>query len=440
MSDFHSDHKRQLMSAAEALFGSTQARPSRVRHRARRPPVLVAIALGSLLLAAAAYAAGHLIGIGAPVRPSQGSERSSRTAGIGEPVRGADGASRTDSLLPISVADPAGGLRWGMRIVTTTRGLLCLQVGRLLNDHLGILGQDGRFKDDGLFHELPPGALDQSLCSQPDLVVLYTGAGLPAAGMSAGDEQTCAYPVSMQLDVPSCPAGDERMIAFGLLGPNARSVSYRADGRLHTMATSGSDGAYLIVLAQPPQALVGGGVAAAAFVSPGQLPAAATKAYLLSTIVFRKGSRRCQIGSEELPAGPPACDSIGASAVSTVKIFEAHTPVALRTLRTRDGYKLDLTFRAPVTVDDATSAYAAEYSLPRGHGCSPVSEGQPIERDITRGQMVHVTMLVSSQRGCTGRIAGRVVVGRQSGALSGPTYDERAVGDFSMEMSPTGGS
>jgi hypothetical protein len=47
----------------------------------------------------------------------------------------------------------------------------------------------------------------------------------------------------------ACPRGDLRDVYFGLLGPDARSVSYRgSNGALVTEPTVGADGAYLIVL------------------------------------------------------------------------------------------------------------------------------------------------------------------------------------------------
>ena len=153
------------------------------------------------------------------------------------------------------MADPAGGLAWGMRVVRTTRGLVCVQVGRLRDGRLGVLGQDGEFHDDGLFHELPAGVLDPYTCSQPGYYVLYRSEGLPASGAMPGPAKSCLYPGAPRRhhsDPRSCPAGDERMIAFGVLGPHARSVAYRQQGEMRTVATTGSLGAYLIVLRQPP--------------------------------------------------------------------------------------------------------------------------------------------------------------------------------------------
>ncbi len=401
MNDFHHNCKLQLLGAAEELFGAT--RPQRFGRRWRRRPAFAAIAIGALLLAAAAYATGRLIGIGAPVRPSNGPERPSRFAGIGEPVPGSGSRSSGASVLAMSAADPGGGLPWGLRIVTTTRGALCLQVGRLLDGRLGILGQEGQFKDDGLFHELPPGALNRSTCSQPDVVVLYNA------------------------------ARERRQLAFGVLGPHAVSVTYKSTGRLHTVVTSGSHGAYLIVLPQPPEPAPVGAPTAAAFVSPEQLPAAAIRAYQLSAIEFRLGGRRCQIGSEPKPGGPSSCFAAVTGAPSPLPGAgrDLHSRVTLRVSRNANGvYRLDLSFVAPVSVKNASTAYSAEYAPQSGRACHAGGVGQPIERDVRRGQTVHVTMLFSLQPGCHGPVQGRIVLGRQSSPLTGPTYDETTIGHF----------
>jgi hypothetical protein len=440
MSDFHADYKQQLLTAADALFGARASSPARPRiPRRRRLPVLAAIALGVLLLAAAAFATDRIIGVGTPVRPSNGPVRSSRSTGVGIPVPSSRSRHRSASLLPIAVPDPAGGLPWGMRIVTTTRDLVCVQIGRLLDGHLGVLGQDGEFENDGLFHELPPGALDQATCTQSDDIALYTAPRLPAAGSLPGAVRSCAdpgLPYSEGSDAGSCPAREERLIAFGLLGPHAVSVSYRTPNGLHTMATSGSHGAYLIVLPRGRQpTLVNDEFYGATYVPTERLPVA-TKRYLLSTIVFRFGDRRCQAGAEPQPSGPPVCTASQAAAPALAKPTGGHlrSRVTLMAHAVAGSYDLDLTFTAPVAVHGAGTAYGAEYSLPGSQACKAQGGGQPIERDIGRGQVVHVTLSIDQQPTCHGVVRGRIVLGRQSSALTGPTYDESTIGRFAFAL------
>ncbi len=45
---------------------------------------------------------------------------------------------------------------------------------------------------------------------------------------------------------PPCPAGDRRTLAYGLLGPNAQSLTYRAAGKTVTQVTVGGGGGYLV--------------------------------------------------------------------------------------------------------------------------------------------------------------------------------------------------
>ena len=116
---------------------------------------LLALAL-VLATAAITLAATGVILTGSPV----GTARAPiATAGEGIPVAG--GAR----LLPLRAPDPAGGLPWGMRIIHTTRGLICVQIGRVDDDQLGQLGVDGAFHDDGRFHPLPADALPDTLAN-----------------------------------------------------------------------------------------------------------------------------------------------------------------------------------------------------------------------------------------------------------------------------------
>src|SRR5271166_3904033 len=95
------------------------------------PIAAVLLAGGTLALAATGVIlTGSAVPSAAPVSPSEG---------IGDPV--------SSRLLPLHVKDPGGGLPWGMRIVETSRGLVCAQVGRIDGGRLGELGADGAFND-----------------------------------------------------------------------------------------------------------------------------------------------------------------------------------------------------------------------------------------------------------------------------------------------------
>jgi hypothetical protein len=63
-------------------------------------------------------------------------------------------------LLPIRVADPQGGPPWGLRLVRTTRGDTCVQLGRVQDGQLGSLGIADAWDNDHRFHPIPPSAED----------------------------------------------------------------------------------------------------------------------------------------------------------------------------------------------------------------------------------------------------------------------------------------
>jgi hypothetical protein len=146
--------RQQAQRRLPALFGR---RFTRASSRGRAPAhVRVALVAFALVLATSAItlAATGVILTGSPVGTAHAPIA---TAGEGIPVAG--GAR----LLPMRAADPAGGLPWGMRIVHTTRGLICVQIGRVYDGQLGQLGVDGAFHDDGRFHPLPTDALPGDL-------------------------------------------------------------------------------------------------------------------------------------------------------------------------------------------------------------------------------------------------------------------------------------
>ncbi len=163
----------------------------------------------------------------------------SATSGLGK-VLPEDGR-----LLPVRVADPAGGPPWGVRLVKTTRGETCVQVGRVVNGQIGALGIDGSWNNDHQFHEIKPNDQLADICGATD-----------AAGNGFVNDDIHGAPASVDVPIyngrgiPS-PASSERMIEVGLLGPDATSVVYKTpSGRLNTEHTAGGVGAYLVVFRQ----------------------------------------------------------------------------------------------------------------------------------------------------------------------------------------------
>ncbi|HEY1778283.1 MAG TPA: hypothetical protein VGG41_19160, partial [Solirubrobacteraceae bacterium] len=208
-----------------------------VRRRRRRwgrlrPLVLVfALVVGGT---AVALAATGVILTGSPVRPSGPVVA---TAGDGVPVVG------DSRLLPLRIADPAGGLPWGMRVVHTTRALVCVQVGRIEQGRLGQLGIDGAFGDDGRFHSLPADVLPDAAGPAGSYFETCNTAGRTFGDVSVGLEASGAN---------NPPAGSglasaRRVLSFGLLGRHAVSVTYGSSARTRTQRVVPGLGAYLIV-------------------------------------------------------------------------------------------------------------------------------------------------------------------------------------------------
>lgn len=213
----------------------------------------------ALVIAAPALAAAGLFSTGSPV-PAIGHPVAN--IGNGVTVRGGT------QLTSLRVTDPAGGLPWGLRLSRTTRGFVCLSVGRVLGDRLGALGVDNSFHDDGRFHPFSANYTTTNQCVTPDgdghAFAADTWYGASTSGYS-GPAGYCTVqwtpparirailrrrgrPLPKPIGKP-CPGGDVRDIYYGLLGPDATAVAYRTpDGQVHTARTAGPDGAYLVVM------------------------------------------------------------------------------------------------------------------------------------------------------------------------------------------------
>lgn len=202
----------------------------------------------------------------------------SATSGLGKVL------PQGDRLLPIRVADPDGGPPWGIRLVKTTRGETCIQVGRVVDGQIGQLGIDTAWHDDHEFHEIRPNDQMADICGATDAVgdgfVDQAVYGAPASvdiplDNSSGARNACIDPYT-SLPLPGfvrrggkltpfekrvlrrierqrhadgdCPDDAMRMIFVGLLGPDAKSVTYKTpSGQTRTQTTLAGTGAYLIV-------------------------------------------------------------------------------------------------------------------------------------------------------------------------------------------------
>jgi hypothetical protein len=344
--------------------------PLQPRGRGRRLWLAVpAVGLG-LLTATIALAASGLLS-GSAVKPSG---RLTPTVGEGVP---AAGGSR---LLALRVADPEGGLPWGIRIVHTTRGEVCAQVGRVLEGRLGELGIDGVFNNDGRFHPIPPDVLPTKGPSSANVYCAL--AGQTFTGSFAGFDRSAAE----TQDRASAAAGELRAISFGVLGPHALSVTYRARGRSRTDALT-QEGAYLIVERAGHRSAAGTfssehGIASTLRPSPMGSVTAIT--YRFDGLVCSDGTgakvaRRC-------PTAAPA----PASTITPTRSLHQQLHLNLRIRRGAiDGAELE--FTAPYAVSSAHQLY--EVIQPAPPGCGSGGSGFPLERDIKQGQRIRIELL-----------------------------------------------
>jgi len=379
--------QRALVDAARRQIQVQQHQtPSRVggrtrlgapRFRWRVLPVVVAL----VLVGGAAAVAGKLISVGSPA-PSV-PVFAHRAEGLG---RIAPGSVRLQAL---SVADPRGGLPWGMRVLTTTRGVGCLQVGRLLDGRLVALGQDGAFGNDGRAHELALSTNVERLnCSLLDgrgrVFKSVTVKSQPAsAAPGVHCEPPGTYAASHRAVYATCPLGDERDLYYGMLGPDATAVTYATGGASHTVTTVGPDGAYLIVTPGTTHRYSG---AAGARERAGLYAAGVVPVYSPITAIHYRGGVTCRLVTAErwvygrTACDPPLAEPYGWSRVPIPTHAELATPIRARlaTHRGRPTVKLSFVSRVPI------SSLRAQYEL-RWHDSGEKSGGHASEA-ITEGR------------------------------------------------------
>ena len=369
---------------AEASTGLVPQHASRrwsMRRWGRAP--LIAIAIG-LLLVGGAFAAG-LIEFGAPEHSTPAF--SNPRADLGALTPG------TVRLLALATPDPGGGPPWGLRVLSTTRGVGCIQVGRLLDGKLGVLGQDGAFADDGRFHVLPvSGRFNQFSCAALDangrIFNNVTVGDQPASGSWFG--RTSCVPAGSTraenpLRNPVCPAADERNLYYGLLGPYAKSVTYLSEGRPRTIPTVGAEGAYLIVTRAAARQLLDFPGAGTADEVPVDGPI---------TEIHYRGGATCHLTSRSWIGGASACTPRLSEPVGYAPVGKAPTrarvatPLHVRVVRNRrHEYEILVRFVSRV----ALNSYRSEYSLLLHQPGAPPQVNSyyaPTDVDIAAGQTV----------------------------------------------------
>ncbi len=360
------------------------ALPRRARWGILVPVAALLLAGGTIALAATGVIlTGAGVPATAPVGPSEG---------IGVPV--------SSQLLALRIQDPDGGPPWGMRIVTTSRGLVCAQVGRVHGGQLGELGTDGAFADDGLFHPFPAeivqafpgGSTEDGTEIQGGTCTLADGSawgGAVAAELWGVDRNAAFARGPLVL-----PASRRRDISYGLLGPHAASVTYREGSSMRTQAVVPGAGAYLIV--QPAAATSDheGSGEAPGTQTPGEGPGADGA---LTTITYDENGTTCENGYDArtgakvaIPSAcPPPRPPAPAVSATTASRVQLHPRIRLR-LRSHRVIAADVSFAAPFPVRGAAQGYSLW-----SKGCGPRGEGAGaavFNRDVARGATVHLQL------------------------------------------------
>ena len=393
----------------------------RLRHSRALIVALTCIVIGGPALAAAAgvFRSGSPVAADVPPTPRA-------NGGVAIPS--------TARVLALRFADPAGGPPWGLRLERTTRGLLCVQPGRVEFEKLGALGIDNALADDHRFHPFSDNYLDPAGCSIIDghghAFVAVTAGDVPASAIQGScapnylsRSQGSVHEVAIGRG-PICPQGALRDLVYGMLGPDAVSITYAtATGRLVTVPTAGPDGAFLVVTdaaAHCPSHVfgtgrhrfvstycVGGtiGTDLAAGVSP------------VRAVGYRSG-RICSLPRSPRAYGRAGCPSVGyvAPAAQPISTAQVAAPVRVRysgpqyLCRTgrqvapcathpppgsRRGpgppyYYVVVSFTARIAVTSSDSYYQIAIQYPTRHTtkCQIGGSAGPTNRDLRAGQQV----------------------------------------------------
>lgn len=360
---------------------------------------LVIAGVGLVLVTSTiALAATGVILTGSPVPPNR---HFRPYAGTGLPLPG------QSKLLPLRVPDPSGGPPWGMRVVHTTRGLVCVQIGRVQKGTLGELGIDGAYHDDARFHPVGPGVLpsyagsasEGGLTSERGSCVLadgdVTGNGEAWGSAVAAEFTAVSANAAFAPERKSGPPQALRDIAYGILGPHAVSVSYREAGAIRTERVVRGVGAYLIVQRAASGATEQGHGEAPGSDTPGEGPGTSG---VLIIISYKQRGKICENGynaatphtvkvQRPCPAPNPDPPSLR---VTPPGSFERHLKVSLDVSHGR-VIAAQVSFSAPFAVSSAAEGYSLE-----GRSCTTGNEGSVgsgflgavLDHNVARGAIV----------------------------------------------------
>jgi len=318
-----------------------------------------------------------------------------------------------------------------MRVYDTSRGLGCVQVGRLVNGKIGVLGEDGAFNDDGRFHPLP----SQASQAEGECVLLDREGN---AFLAVGNYGVAASGLPHQCYLgkhPSlCAKADPRDVFYGLLGPDAREIEYTLDGTTRVARTVGPEGAYLIIERTPAKVValgVGSGNAGAVPSGGGTLSGRTGSIKLPSPIkrVIYTGGRTCTVlqASVRDNRGGKCVPPVGyvPQRAEVPSARQMASPVSVRRVsvqpapgrREAKQAGLSITFVAHASVTSALSGYSVTLQAPSTGPCRVGGRqaNADLARDVRSGEQVQVTLTSGSGNdvtlfpGCPGLARGRVL-------------------------------
>jgi hypothetical protein len=365
--------------------------------RARRLAAVLATVGLALVASTIALAATGVILTGSSVPPTAGL---GPYAGAGLPLPG------QSKLLALRVPDPVGGPPWGMRVVHTTRGLVCVQIGRVQSGQLGEIGIDGAYHDDGRFHPVGPGVLPSYAGGASEGgVTSERGSCVLADGVVTGNGQAWGSAVAAEftgIDANAAFSQDRtpgsvqarRDIAYGILGPHAVSVRYREGDTTSTQRVARGVGAYLIVQRAASGSTHEGQGEAPGTDTPGEGPGTSG---VLTVISYDLHGKICENGynaatgqqvkiEHPCPAPNPYPRSLR---VTPPGGFNRHPSVALKVSH-RKVIAAEVSFSAPFPVTSA----AEDYSL-QVKPCPGGREGggvRALDHNVAQGATVHLVL------------------------------------------------
>jgi hypothetical protein len=331
------------------------------------------------------------------------------------PKAGLGVAVGTGLMFPVRAPDPAGGPDWGLRLVRTSRGYGCVQVGRVVDGRLGVLGRDGAFGNDGKFHELGAEVLGLADCQLAD------GAGHVFSAMSyigmpdSADPTSCSPPLAPTSDRGVCPRPSLRNVYYGLLGPQAEAVTYvGVSGAVVREPVSGPEGAYIVVVRTDPRRPNIG------YFVPGVTPGIG-----LHSVEYRDGTV-CHIVSARRLGGARDCPLKGFVPPKLPHVTSAdvaapiHVTVGDRPEQPHLGVKpprgappipaqraVTVSFRARRAANARSFYTISSDVLHHAPGCPGDSTFGPIAKDVAAGGIVRQTLYFAYN--CPGTV--RIVVG-----------------------------